>query len=266
MKQNWLYGVLIAYISFGPEHMNAKRSASDAFYSYCGQHTFLLSYPRSGNTWVRYWLEYITKRPTFYRLSQDPKDQPLACIAGSDFEINPLLPPIEKVHERNEIKADMKYDILIVIVRNPKEALARQGHKLITCSFLSGVGCQGHVDPRIYFDILQLYSEWDPQRRIMVFYEDMVAYPRKTIDTVISFLGNSCEKVDEFMKNYAFHRANALRIYKEAESKGEDLLYHSRKLSPEYRKQIDGWIEQLYPVAWKEVLAARYAEERLQYD
>ena len=31
--------------------------------------TYILSYPRSGNTWMRYCLEWLTKRPSFNRFN-----------------------------------------------------------------------------------------------------------------------------------------------------------------------------------------------------
>ena len=39
--------------------------------------TWLLSYSRSGNTWIRYCLEFFTERPTFARNHSDKKNEPL---------------------------------------------------------------------------------------------------------------------------------------------------------------------------------------------
>lgn len=247
---------------------DAHQQSLNQFCQYNGQRTFLLSYPRSGNTWTRYWLEYVTGRPTFHRFNlKDARNHPIAWSAG--FEIDPTLAPIEKVHTQKEIqkaKGDYQHDKLILIVRNPKEALSRHGGKEITLEVLQGDGSKGNADPRIYFENISVYASWNPTQRLMIFYEDLMAKPIETMIIVLLFLEGSFDKIDLFMRDYQWHKKNAIKIYKESESKGNDLLFHSKLIDPSHRKQIDKWIEQLYPDIWKIYLRAQYAEENLTYE
>lgn len=240
----------------------------DQFCTYKGERTFLLSYPRSGNTWSRYWLEYLSERPTFHRFNlKDSRNHPIAWSAG--FEINPMLPPIEKVHTQKEIekgKGDWETDKLILIVRNPKEALSRHGGMEITLGVLQGDSSKGNSDPRIYFNNIAVYDSWNPEKRLLIFYEDLIEKPIQTMVTVLIFLESSLDKIDSFITNYKWHKKNAIKIYKESESKGNDLLYHSKLITPVHRKQIDAWIAQLYPYIWHTYLYDRYAEENLIYE
>jgi hypothetical protein len=58
--------------------------------------TWLLSYPRSGNTWIRYCLEFFTERPTLASSFVDEKNEPLDWLAGLNIDFNK--PPIEKTY------------------------------------------------------------------------------------------------------------------------------------------------------------------------
>jgi hypothetical protein len=240
----------------------------DQLFAYKGERTFLLSYPRSGNTWTRYWVEYLTGRPTFHRFNlKDSRNHPIGWQAG--FEINPELPPIEKVHTQKEIEkagGDCAQDKLILIVRNPKEALSRHGGREITCQVLQGDGSKGNSDPRIYFKNIAVYDSWNPEKRLLIFYEDLLAKPIQTIITVLIFLESSFDKIDSFVANYKLHKKNAIKLYKASESKGNDLLYHSKMIAPDHRKQIDAWINELYPHIWQTYLCDKYAEENLSYE
>lgn len=234
--------------------------------AYAGPFTFLLSYPRSGNTWMRYVLEFTTGRPSFHRFNlKDNMNRPLAWLAGFDIDISKA--PIEKIHSKKELgktKGNSQTDYLILIVRNPKEALSRHGGQ-ITLPVLLGQESKGNADPRIYFNNIALYNSWNPARRLLIYYEDMIVYPRETFQKILAFLNEPFDKLDEFMAHFEEHKQKAITIYKVSESEGNDLLYHSKMISPEHRKQIDAWIQELYPTIWQHYLQARYAEENLTY-
>ncbi len=67
------------------------------------------------------------------------------------------------------------------------------------------------------------------------------------------------------MQNYIQHQEKAINIYNESYSKGKDLLFHSSKMSADYRKQLDIWIEELYPMQWNKYLKHYYNENILNY-
>ncbi|MBY0110246.1 MAG: hypothetical protein K2X90_03995 [Candidatus Babeliaceae bacterium] len=91
---------------------------------------FLLSYPRSGNTWMRYCIEVLTQRPTA-SFNLNPKIQalPIGCIC--EYPLNFKKPPVWKIHGKYELnfagyRHNPKKDLLIFLIRNPKEAIIRQ--------------------------------------------------------------------------------------------------------------------------------------------
>ena len=194
------------------------------------------------------------------------RNQPIAWLAG--FEIDLDLAPIEKVHIKKEIekaKGDNRRDRLILIVRNPKEVFSRHGGLEITLDVLQGEGSTGNSDPRIYFNNIRVYNSWNPEKRLLIYYEDLVSKPIQTIINIVQFLNEPLDKIDLFMRDYSQHKKKAIKIYKESESKGNDLLYHSKLIAPDHRLQIDLWIEQLYPNIWNNYLKDRYSEDSLVY-
>ena len=234
--------------------------------SYQGRKTFLLSYPRSGNTWLRYCLEYLTGRPSFaHNYLQARMNQPLGWYAGFDIDCN--RPPIEKVHSRSAMEnSGTRFDdLLIFIVRNPKEALTRHQNKEITLQALAAQ--QNPTDKvgstYVYFDNLKLYDCWNPENRLLIYYEDLMADPEQTLIVILQFLQEPIDQLDDFMKQYDEHKRKAISIYKkyqkESKTEGNDLLFHSKKITSEHRQQVDSWIAQLYPDLWQKYLMDRYS-------
>ena len=197
--------------------------------------------------------------PTFHRFNRNNKrDHPIGWLAG--FEIDCTRPPIEKVHVRKEIRksgGDFVNDKLILIVRNPKEALSRHGGREITLPMLLGQQAKGNDDPRIYFDNIALFDEWAPENRLLIYYEDLLSRPIQTLVRAIMFLGEPLDYIDDFMNHYDFHKKKAIDLYRESQSHGDDLLFHSKLIDAEYRKQIDQWIKELHPAIWKTYLQDR---------
>jgi hypothetical protein len=194
-------------------------------------------------------------------------NHPLGWLA--DFEVNCDKAPVEKIHTPNEIAkahGNTTTDKIILIIRNPKEALSRHGGTEITLPVLLGKEAKGNSDPRIYFNDIALYDTWNAQNRLLIYYEDLVRKPIETFIMVLLFLEEPFGRIDCFMQEYAAHKKKALSIYKASESEGNDLLYHSKLIDPQHRKQIDRWIEELYPTMWQTYLKIRYAEENLVYE
>lgn len=233
--------------------------------AYNGPRTFLLSYPRSGNTWLRYCLEFLTKRPSFSRNGlYYAMQQPLAWSAG--FELDMRKAPIEKVHARHEIMpcnsklppVDMKTDKLIFIVRNPKETIARFEHKTFEQLLQSNGAGKGYA-AKIYFENFAVYEQWESATRMLVYYEDLLQNPREELEKLLIFLGEQSVRIDDFISEYEQHKAKAKKIYKDTVHGSNDVLFHSKKLSQNYKQQIDAWVAKAYPDLWRNYLI-RYSE------
>lgn len=235
---------------------------------YQGPRTYLLSYPRSGNTWIRYCLEFLTRRATItYQVGiNDLMNQPLAWRAG--FELDLDSPPIEKVHNKLEMERggelDPDQEHLILIVRNPKEAITRHEKHTPNLEIFQGVSSDQWYKAPQYFENIRLYGQWNPSKRILIFYEDLLVNPRQTLENLLTFLQVPFTYIDEFFSKYDYHKNKALTLYASAtESKGADLYYHSKKMSQEERLYIDGLMEELFPDVWHGYLKNKYSEKVL---
>lgn len=196
---------------------------------------YLLSYPRSGNTWMRYCIEVLTERPTA-GFTKNPKLQALPFGYECSYPLDFKKRPIWKVHSRGELNfAAYKYnpqrDLLIFLIRNPKESVVRQSGKTNLGGLLTGDGLKNF---QTYFDDLALYHTWNSKKKILIYYEDMISRPREVMASVIRFLGDDQNKFDDFFNDYERHKAIALKLYEYnggSQTQGNDVLYHSRKLT-----------------------------------
>lgn len=246
-------------------HIHYNKDMLMYWCSLTGPHTFLLSYPRSGNSWLRYCLEKLTLRPTFSRIGfYDKKQQPLAWHAP--FEIDLTKSPIEKVHLPREVHSPHDWhDKLIMIVRNPKEALMRNEHRKLSLPLLQGRTRRRGYTPASYFENLEFFNTWNPDNRLLIYYEDLLMYPRHELLRILIFLEEPVTRLDDFMSNYQEHVALSIKLYKKSASKGSDPLFHSRSTDQEYRLSVDQWITDLYPELWNTYLKDKYAEPNLDY-
>lgn len=224
------------------------------------QHTYLLSYPRSGNTWLRYCIEVLTQRPTYYvRDFGMVADKPLSFLAGHALDVNKL--PVLKIHERADLRlsgCDYTRDKLIFIVRNPKEALIRRA--LATGSYYDSE--RFLQDMKLYFDNVQIFHEWPSARKLLIYYEDLMASPRTSLLKVLEFLDDSSESLDIFFEHFEEHKNNALALYThlgESMTRGEDVLYHSSKLSEKEYVTLDQLIKDNNPFLCDRYLSRYFA-------
>ncbi len=224
-----------------------------------GERVLLLSYPRSGNTWLRYCLEFLTQRPSLSRMGLSYfTQQPLGFT--TEFKLDLLKTPIEKIHCHREIVGSVTdTDKLIFILRNPKETFARQGLKGLSrrMSKLAGKG----YPIEVYFENFEIYETWNHQKRLLVYYEDLLLNPRQTLANILDFLQEPCDRLDLFMRDYEQHQAASSSLYKDSRPTINDVLYHSKKISPEDRCAVDSWISCHYPAYWSQYLKDRYAED-----
>lgn len=247
-----------------------QRSMITEICAYMGPRTFLLSYPQSGNTWLRYCIEVISQRPTIRRHATKTRwldlhyANPLAWEVG--FEIDEHKAPIEKLHEYKEsllchnnesIYLNRTTDTLIFILRNPKECIARSEYTSLSALLDNLWGnCYKHS---IYFENLALFDTWPAERKYLIYYEDLISHPRETLADLLTFLDEPDMRLDQFMHEYDAHKNKCLALYPSTISRGSDPLFHSKKLSPDYRKQVDAWIAEAYPELWHKYLE-RYRE------
>lgn len=252
------------------DQMNLSRFYTDA------PKTYLLSFPGSGNTWLRYCLEYLTKRPTLEMRTE--KITKINCPFGYWFDMqtdyNKL--PIWKVHYIDQMKMmgtfDSQQETLIVIVRNPKEALPRifnllsRRNKNRSLDNPTAKELFNNTLTMNYFDILKLYDEWCPDKRHLIYYEDLITQPEQVFKKLLNFLNVSPEYLDDFMAQYDEHKLASLSMYEKQEdtslTKGEKTKHHALLVSSDERRKLDLYIAHVFPHIWQKYLKLRYAENR----
>ncbi len=231
--------------------------------------TYLLSYPRSGNTWLRYIIEAVTGRPTLEKRSD-------GIIAKHDLPLGYWLPlgtvfsktPVWKVHHKKWMQEmgtfDQQKETLILVVRNYKEVLTRHLKKQLTAEMLKNPEDRWD-STSLYFENLALFDSWNQERRHLIYYEDLITDPKKVICDLVLFLGCSADKLNLFMEKYEEHRDAGVEVYsKHASSitQGKHPIYHSKNIQHDEKLAIDDFIQKKYPNLFDRYLA-RYKENEI---
>lgn len=161
---------------------------------------YLISYNRSGNTWVRYILEYLTHQPTWghqkFAISQRFTNSPI--ILTSDEPI------IVKRHEiiPNEITVN---DKVIFLLRDYKECI------------WNSMGCKYDSFEKEYLKYIQLlefFHNFKGDKRL--FYYDDIFQNYHFIFNLLYFLNryDDIEKIIDFVDDIEIHKSNCFGVYK----------------------------------------------------
>lgn len=128
----------------------------------------LISYPRSGNTLLRFLIEYITER-VVVDYNEDIPDSAISYLANNNLDVIPKNPPIlRKFHlvdpglnERDLIK-DSK---VTLIIRDYYDCIISHAKR----------GCSKSLDDQIkdYCDLIKFY-DWNKNQATFVYYEDLI--------------------------------------------------------------------------------------------
>ncbi|GEM_PF-2507570 len=201
--------------------------------------TFLISYPRSGNHWVRFIVEWFSGRPTL-GVKGNLRDAPIHKNQFSSTK-NPLshvaafkMPILRKGHYceyfDSQVKRRGQAVRLILILRDPFECITRHKGKVLK------------QDLNHYMLLVQKFHDYGGKKHL-VYYEDLLATPQDEIERLLKFLGISLRRVGLFMRQYdslvQLSRTARGREWSGSVS-GEDPHFHKRQCDP---KVLPGWRE-----------------------
>lgn len=226
------------------------------------EHVRLMSYPRSGNHWTMYIIEYFCQRTDLYErpVTGDHTYVGVPLYQESLFEEEDLQRNIIKVHcPKNNSKFPM-----IFILRNFKEVLAR--HLCDPAEKPENI-CNriklAITNRDYYFSNIKVFDEMDPEERLLVYYEDLLDFPAREITRIVTFLSGECDssRVKEFCLNLEEHQRRGLRHYQynKPVSYLADHRRHTHQLSVESLRKLDRMVEEMYPELWDKYLS-RYAD------
>ena len=210
--------------------------------------SFLLSFPRSGNTFTRYFVEYLTKHPTTSASTfpYDKNKKPKITDSNSllkNIGINNVL-KYEKdilIKKHNMFNSEKYIYPMIFVIRNYKEVLLRHyGDKKNAIKNIP------YSDNCNYYKCLKDFNEWE-NNKIIIYYEDLITKTEETIKKVIKFLDKfNIKEYNNFIKNLEQHKRNSIKSYdiinhnqSSSITKGKSTIFHSKKLELSEKKEWD---------------------------
>lgn len=202
--------------------------------------TYLLSYPRSGNHFFRYIVEWFTG---MYTTGDIYADDSMSIVDDSEL-VNPGDPPIFKKCDMPELRfgpilkkrhkiysGEARDKKLIFLKRDFRESVVRQ-LKIMGIPLDTSKESLHHIDFEIdkYVNCEKTFLNWTGGK-MQVNYENLKFINKETIISVLTFLEFSIaeEKVDYFLENLQFHKNNAFRSVgaKDGTSfNSDDLAFH----------------------------------------
>lgn len=216
----------------------------------------ILSYPRSSNTWVRYCLEALTKRPTLGVDVQTAKIGKPLHLNISGLKVDNNTPITIKSHDTKRVKG--KFDGLILLVRNYKEVIIRHGEgRKVDIGLLNRATSNNEASSN-YIELLQYYDAYKGAK-LLLYYEDIISNLEPELVKLMEFFGVSDANIKGFMDKLPEHRTKSLNFYGVGKSGGDKTVHHSNRLSPQDKKQWDNNLKTRFPIIFEKYLK-RYEE------
>jgi len=164
--------------------------------------TFLLSFPRSGNSWFRYCIENALKIPTI-DINPNYGNRSINKTFGLDSDVKNEF-KIVKTHKAKDIEENSQ---IIFILRNFNDCV--ESHKQR--------GATGTTEKILknYLDLLDFFDEYK-NKKILIQYEKVITKNglKETLKDVESFLSFENKNYDKFIDNFEKHKKISKKGYK----------------------------------------------------
>ncbi len=211
----------------------------------------LLSYPRSGNTWVRYCVEYLTKKPTIGYTIKDSAPWDMNCLGsfvdlGVDLDADNIL---FKRHALDYLHEDV--DKLVLIIRNYKEAIVKH-----QATNRSQIGKPLNIYLLIqtnYMDLIQYYDQFVGDK-ILIYYEDLITDVKPILDQLLTLLEYDDSHLKSFMESLEKHRIQSLDLYGNSSTMGKMAIFHSYRLGEELTQLWDEYLMEHHELLFNKYL------------
>lgn len=203
----------------------------------------LLSYPRSGNHLVRFFIELISEKPTFGCKNNKNDIEIFKNVFPEKIPFNIKEFDIKDCYIKYHCppKENIKINNLILIIRNPKEVLLRHHNYEIKIN-------NNWDSYETYFKNIDLYNN-HKGRKLLLYYEDILNHKIDFINSLYNFLDvKNLEK-----KNYIL--SNIDKLY-DLSSKGENRSwggiisnsteYYYKKIPESIKDKFDNYINKKF--------------------
>jgi len=185
---------------------------------------YCVGYPKSGNTWINYIC--LT----------------LLCVEFDNIHTQNDWPGIYlKSHAVKENENFDTENLLITPVRDYKECVIsyRAGFDISKLYNAIGKFKPGTMN---YIRPLQIYDSWPRERRLIIYYENLIKKPGNVIANIAKFIG-AYDQAISFINNYEYHKNRCMADYngdcKETKSNGYFVHFHQKILSDRQRAEWD---------------------------
>jgi acetyltransferase-like isoleucine patch superfamily enzyme len=229
----------------------------------------IIGYPRSGNNWLRYLVEYFTKYETVCEPANTPMRKPLHLLCPSidsvnkDTKDNDALwnthghePGVNKMLKKAQGKQ-------ILILRNYKECIPRHINvaypfeiydnnfkdtgKLTNLDLIFNEANDGNsLDLIHYLSLLNDYYNYEGEK-LLLYYEDLINKEtiKESLIKLINFLDGDITLIDAFLDTYE-ERSNECKVlYKPlggSQSPAGQSIFHSKVFTDEQKYFMDDLI------------------------
>ncbi len=177
----------------------------------------IVSYAHSADFWVRYMVEYTTKKPT---TGPEPEDRPIGELYALNVDVS-AEPILESKRSVELFDTSSK---AIFLVRNYRDIFVRRTYEKVgDKDFLEKTYFEEGYDQ--YMSIIRAYDDWDHDKRHLVYFEDLMDNPEIEIPKIFKFLDIDNKDSNEFMSNYERHFRCCLGIFRRGFPGGDLTIY-----------------------------------------
>ena len=153
---------------------------------------YLVSYNHSGNTWVRYCVEYITKKPTYGHRKYSISQRALNFL-DIDVEAHPVL------IKRHTLDGITDQDNFVLLLRDPRDCI-KEGQDV-------------HKEFLKYYSLIKGYEAHKGPKSV-IYYNDV--FDKKSLGYILSLFGISIsdyiKTTDDLLENWAKHKGVCLNV------------------------------------------------------
>ena len=197
----------------------------------------LLSYPRSGNHLVRFFIELISEIPTYGCKDSETDIEIYKNVFSEKIPFN--ISDFDKkdcyIKYHSPPSQNIRTNKLLLIIRNPKEVLLRHNNYNLN-----------YDSYETYFEIIDYYNN-HTGKKLLLYYEDITTNKENFINTLYDFLDvNNIEKKKYILSNieklYSLSSKAKNRAWDGIISNSND--YYYKKIPESIKEKFDNYINE----------------------